>query len=100
MSNLCLSSLEDIYFLKESFNILSEPNRIKILCLLAKNEKLCVCEIINVLWLKQNLVSHHLSMFKRIWLFKQEKVWTNVYYYINQEVYKKLKTLVWNIFNF
>jgi DNA-binding transcriptional ArsR family regulator len=100
MSNLCLSSLEDIYFLKESFNILSEPNRIKILCLLAKNEKLCVCEIINALWLKQNLVSHHLSMFKRIWLFKQEKVWTNVYYYINQEVYKKLKTLVWNIFNF
>jgi hypothetical protein len=39
-------------------------------------------------------------MFKRIWLFKQEKIGTNVYYSINKEVYEKLKNLVWNIFNF
>jgi DNA-binding transcriptional ArsR family regulator len=66
MSNFCLTDEENIDFLKESFNLLSEPNRIKILCLLGKNEKLCVCEIIEKLNLKQNLVSHHLSMFKRI----------------------------------
>lgn len=100
MSNFCLSDEKNIDFLKESFNLLSEPNRIKILCLLWKNEKLCVCEIIKALWLKQNLISHHLSMFKRIWLFEQKKVWTNIYYSINKEVYDKLKTLVWNIFNF
>lgn len=100
MANFCLSDEENIDFLKESFNLLSEPNRIKILCLLWKNESLCVCEIIKVLWIKQNLVSHHLWMFKRIWLFEQKKVGTNVYYSINQEVYDKLKTLVWNIFNF
>ncbi len=100
MANFCLSDEKNIDFLKESFNLLSEPNRIKILCLLWKNESLCVCEIIASLWIKQNLVSHHLSMFKRIWLFEQKKVGTNVYYSINKEVYEKLKTLVWNIFNF
>lgn len=100
MANFCLTDEKNIDFLKESFNLLSEPNRIKILCLLWKNETLCVCEIIKALWIKQNLVSHHLSMFKRIWLFEQKKVGTNVYYSINKEVYDKLKTLVWNIFNF
>ena len=100
MTHFCLTNTADIEFLKESFNLLSEPNRIKILCLLIKNKELCVCEIISSLWLKQNLVSHHLWMFKRIWLFEQKKVWTNIYYSINKEVYDKLKTLVWNIFNF
>ncbi len=96
----CLKDEKDIDFLKEAFNLLSEPNRIKIFCLLWKNDELCVCEIIRTLWIKQNLVSHHLSMFKRIWLFTQKKVGTNIYYSINQQVYKKLKILVWNIFNF
>lgn len=100
MSKFCLTDEKNIVFLKEAFNLLSEPNRIKILCLLWKNKELCVCEIIKALWIKQNLVSHHLSMFKRIWLFEQKKVWTNIYYSINQEVYEKLKTLVWKIFNF
>jgi DNA-binding transcriptional ArsR family regulator len=68
--------------------------------LLAKNDRLCVCEIIEKLWLKQNLVSHHLSMIKRIWLFEQERIGTNIYYKINIEVYEKLKNLIWNIFNF
>jgi len=99
MNKFCLSNIEDIDFLKEAFKILSEPNRIKILCLLSKSEKLCVCEIVKALWLKQNLVSHHLSIFKRIWLFDQKKEGTNIYYSINKEVYDKLKSLVWNIFN-
>jgi DNA-binding transcriptional ArsR family regulator len=49
MSNFCLNNLDDMDFLKEAFNILSEPNRIKIFCLLAKNDRLCVCEIIEKL---------------------------------------------------
>jgi len=49
MNKFCLSNIEDIDFLKEAFKILSEPNRIKILCLLSKSEKLCVCEIVKAL---------------------------------------------------
>jgi ArsR family transcriptional regulator len=100
MNCFCLENLDDLEFIKESFNILSEPNRIKILCILWKNEKLCVCEIEKVLNLKQNLVSHHLWVFKRIWLLKQERIWTSIYYSINPETYTKLKNLVWTIFNF
>lgn len=98
MSDFCLDDKESIDFLKEAFNILSEPNRIKIFCLLWEKKAMCVCEIVSALWLKQNLVSHHLSMFKRIWLVTSNRCCTNIYYSINQDVYKKLKTLVWNIF--
>ncbi len=100
MNNFCLNNSEDIDFLKEAFNLLSEPKRIKILCMLWKNKSMCVCEIIKALNLKQNLVSHHLSMFKRIWLFEQERIGTNIYYSINEKAYEKLKRLVRNIFNF
>ena len=100
MSNFSLSNQSDIYFLKEGFNLLSEPNRIKIFCLLSEKKSMCVCEIVEALWLKQNLVSHHLSMFKRIWLVSSNRCCTNIYYSINKEAYDKLKTLVWNIFNF
>lgn len=100
MSKFCLADSENIIFLQEAFKILSEPNRIKILCLLGKKETMCVCEIIEKLDLKQNLVSHHLWMFKRINLVTTQRQWTNIYYKINKEMYKKLKKLVWTIFNF
>ena len=100
MGNLCLKNNEDVEFLKESFNILSEPNRIKILCLLEKNGATCVCEIVKFLDLKQNLVSHHLWMFKRIWIIESKRDWTKIYYKINQEIFEKLKKLIWNLFNF
>lgn len=90
----------DLEFMKESFNLLKEPNRIKILSILSKNKKLCVCELVKALELKQNLMSHHLSMFKRIWLIDSERDWTKIYYMINKENYKKLKKLVGSIFNF
>lgn len=98
MNRSCLSNIEDIEFLKDAFKILSEPNRIKIFCLLSKSEKLCVCEIVEILWLKQNLVSHHLSIFKRIWLVNSARCCTNIYYSINKEVNNKLKTSILNIF--
>lgn len=100
MSDFCLNDKESVDFLKEALKILSEPNRMKIFCLLWKNERLCVCEIEKALDLKQNLVSHHLSMFKRIWLVNTTRCCTNIYYSINKEVYERLKVLVWTIFNF
>lgn len=96
----CLNNEKDIELVKEFFSILSEPNRIKILCLLWKNNKLCVCQISEALNLKQNLVSHHLSIFKRLNLLDSERVWTSIYYKINQEQYAKLKKLVFNILDF
>ena len=89
----------DMDFVKEAFNLLKEPNRINILSLLSKNKKLCVCEIEKELDLKQNLVSHHLSMLRRIWLVESKRDVTKVYYMINKDNYKKLKKMIASIFN-
>lgn len=100
MSNFCLQDTESIEFVSEAFKILSEQNRMKIFCLLWKKETLCVCEIVKALGLKQNLVSHHLGMFKRIWLVETERRSTNIYYALDEEIYIRLKNTVWEIFNF
>jgi len=98
-NKFCIKDSEDIDFISEAFNLLKEPNRIKILCILSKSKKLCVNELVDALDLKQNLVSHHLGMFKRIWLVESERDVTKVYYRIDKTNFKKLKKIVWNIFN-
>ena len=100
MKKFCLNNSEDLSFLKEVFNILSEPVRIKILCLLSWDKKLCVCEISELLDLKQNLVSHHLSMFKRIGLLKAQRDWVKIYYSLDEEQYNKIKSLIKIILHF
>ncbi len=96
----CLKKESDLEFLKEIFNILSEPNRIKILCLLLKEKELCVCEIVEKLDLKQNLISHHIWMFKRIGIMTSKRDGKKIYYTVNQEKYAKVKNLIKSILNF
>lgn len=100
MFKACLIDNNDFSLLKDVFNVLSDESRIKIICMLGKNNSLCVCEIIEKLWLKQNLVSHHLWILKKINLVETERQWKYIYYKINLEVYNKLKVLVWELFNF
>lgn len=89
----------DLDFVKEAFNLLKEPNRIRILSLLSKEKKMCVNEIEKALSMKQNLVSHHLSMFKRIGIVDTKRDITKVYYMINKDNYKKLKKNISAIFD-
>ena len=58
---------------------ISEKNRLKILCILQKNE-LCVCDIWQHLNLSQNLTSHHLKVLKDFGLIKSRKEGTKVIY--------------------
>ena len=67
---------------------ISEPNRLKILCLLKDGEK-CVCDIWQCLKLPQNLVSHHLKILKNLNLISSKKVGLKVFYKLNQKVVKK-----------
>jgi ArsR family transcriptional regulator len=67
---------------------ISEPNRLKILCLLKDGEK-CVCDIWQCLKLPQNLVSHHLKVLKDLNLVSSKKVGLKVFYRLNQRVVKK-----------
>jgi len=68
--------------------VISEENRLKILCLLEENEG-CVCEIWQNLKLPQNLVSHHLKALKDLNLISSKKIGLKVFYKLNQKVIKK-----------
>jgi len=72
---------------------ISEPNRLKILCLLKDGEK-CVCDIWQCLKLPQNLVSHHLKVLKDLNLISSKKVGLKVFYKLNQKMVKKYLKLL------
>lgn len=73
--------------------VISEENRLKILCILKKQEK-CVCEIWQFLDLPQNLISHHLKVLKNYGLIDSRKEGTKVFYFLNQRNIKKFTSLL------
>jgi len=72
----------------EFLKIISEENRLKILCLLREGEK-CVCDIWQCLKLPQNLTSHHLKVLKDFELISAKKQGSKVFYKLNQQMVKK-----------
>ncbi len=57
--------------------IFSDENRLKIITLILRDKKVCVCEICDTLELSQPLVSRHLKKMKEagILVAKKEKKW-------------------------
>jgi DNA-binding transcriptional ArsR family regulator len=84
--------VEELKDLGDFLKIISDTNRLRILCLLAKKE-LCVCEIFKVLNLSQNLVSHHLNKLEKFSLVEKRKEGTFVIYKVNQENITKYRKL-------
>ncbi len=74
--------------LSEFLNVLSEENRLKIICLLGSGRK-CVCEIYEHLDLPQNLVSHHLKILKDFNILSSKKEGLKVYYELNTKILEK-----------
>jgi ArsR family transcriptional regulator len=81
-------SILEVENLARTLKKISEPNRLKILCIL-KDEEKCVCDIWQCLKLPQNLVSHHLKVLKDLNLVSSKKVGLKVFYKLNQRVVKK-----------
>jgi len=73
--------------------VISEENRLKILCILQNQEK-CVCDIWQCLELPQNLVSHHLKVLKDFGLVKSRREGTKIIYFLNQKNIKKFISLL------
>lgn len=70
MSDKCLCSVvkkevseEALFGVLDFLRVLSDPTRLRILCLVREKE-LCVCEILETMKLPQNLVSHHLRVLR------------------------------------
>ena len=85
---------QTVSFLK----VVSEENRLKILCILQKQE-MCVCDIWQYLDLPQNLVSHHLKVLKNFKLVDSRKESTKVIYSINQKNINKYYLLLSHYIN-
>ncbi|HOV80469.1 MAG TPA: metalloregulator ArsR/SmtB family transcription factor [Bacillota bacterium] len=68
----------------DTIKALSDPQRIKILKLLARRE-MGACEVINALGLAQPTVSHHLKMLRQAGLVNSEKQGKMVFFTLNGE---------------
>ena len=84
--------MQEILKLREFLRIISDTNRLRILCLLTKKE-LCVCKIFKALQLPQNLVSHHLAKLEKMALVEKRKKGTFIIYSINKKVLGEYKIL-------
>ena len=88
-------SIEELSETVEFLKVISEENRLKILCLLRQGKK-CVCEIWQYLNLPQNLVSHHLKILSDFNLLLSKKDGLKVYYSLNKKNINKYSKLLNN----
>jgi len=96
MKQRCCQDKKSITKIKkvvDFLKVVSEKNRLQILCLLKEEEK-CVCEIWQCLNLPQNLISHHLKVLKNFNLISSKKVGLKVFYRLNKGVVEKYLKLL------
>lgn len=76
--------------------VLSDVNRIKILCILSQ-EKICVCDLAEKLEVGQNLVSHHLKVLEDAGVLEKRRDGNQMFYSILPKkgtLVSNLKTLI------
>lgn len=82
-----LKSIQDkdtITHLTETFKILGDPTRLKIVMALTK-EELCVFDIAQVLSVSESAVSHQLRILRTLRLVRQRKEGKLVFYILDDE---------------
>jgi|SRR6056297_775589 len=75
---------EVIYDLAETFKVLGDPTRIKILYALKESE-LCVCELSELLDMSSSAISHQLRVLRNNKLVKFRKEGRSVYYSLDDD---------------
>lgn len=90
---ICAKDNCDIPILADFLRIISEENRLKVICFLQPGEQ-CVCKIQEFLAVPQNLVSHHLKVLKDFGLLNSRKNGLNVYYSLNRAELTKHKEVL------
>lgn len=63
----------------EFFGLLGDPNRLRLLSLLAK-QQLCVCDLAEILEMSESAVSHQLRLLRTMRLVSYQKQGRKVYY--------------------
>jgi len=75
---------ESIWSLTETFKVLSDPTRLRIVLALLK-EELCVFDIAELVGISESAVSHQMRMLKTLRLVKQRKDGKMVFYSLEDE---------------
>ncbi len=95
----CCSSLSEkskqVSSLSSLLKVVSEENRLKLLCILRRGEH-CVCEIMRHVDLSQSLISHHLKDLRDAGVITGEKRGLKVYYSLTDKG-KRTTNLLFNI---
>lgn len=82
----------DVGKIYEFLRVISDKNRLKILCILQNNSK-CVCEIFENVGISQKLASHHLGQLKRIGLLNEKREGNFIRYSLNKKVIREYKKI-------
>jgi DNA-binding transcriptional ArsR family regulator len=75
--------------LSETFKVLGDPTRTKIILALSA-EELCVCDIANLLDMSDSAISHQLRILRNLRLVKYHKVGKMAFYSLDDEHINKL----------
>jgi len=77
----------------ETLRALGDPTRLRIIRMLASNEKnrFCVLDIADRIGITQSAVSQHMRVLKHLNLLEPERIGYRVYYSVNLNVMKKFK---------
>lgn len=79
--------VEESERLAAGFKVLADPQRLRLLSLLAasRGQEACVCELTGPLGLSQPTVSHHLRLLHAAGLVQRERRGTYAYYRLDSE---------------
>lgn len=80
---------DNLYNLAETFKILSDVTRVKILYALL-NSQMCVCDISALLNMTQSAISHQLRVLKQARLVKYRREGKSVYYSLDDDHIKSI----------
>ncbi len=78
-ARLSLLPHEEAHGLADIFSVLADPSRVRLLAALAERE-LCVCDLANVLGLRQSTVSHQLRLLRALRVVRFRKEGRVAYY--------------------
>lgn len=84
-----LPKVQDILAISNFYKILGDPTRVKILWILMEN-RLCVCEICEVLNMNQSAISHQLKLLRLANLVKNEREGKVIYYSLSDNHVKDI----------
>lgn len=71
----------------------SDPNRLKILCVLQSGSK-CVCEIVAAVGISDKLASHHLGQLKKVGLLDEKREGNFIRYSLNRKAIREYKKIL------